>query len=154
MKKERNLKTRYAGRKWKLMEHHVSHLDPISMTVPDESMSLQEILRKHTSGMNTVETNYREGQYNDEDDFDAPDLEKLRDMDIHDRENYILLLQQKRKDAEEKIVAAKLKQMSDQDKKDAKADSSPDDSGPAKTPEAKPRKEGGTTDATKAKPKE
>lgn len=56
-----------------------------SITVPDESMSIQSILQKFTTGLD--QGIYREGQFHGG-DFDSPDLEKLRDADLFEKEQF------------------------------------------------------------------
>jgi len=59
----------------------------VSMTVPDEAMSIRDILDRFSRGMDPSVS--REGVYSpDSVDDDFPDLEKLRDSDLVDREEY------------------------------------------------------------------
>lgn len=70
-----------------LQESHIEHPTGASMTVPDESMSIRDILRKHVSGVRIADTMQREGVYYDG-DFDSPDVEKLRDEDLTVRDDF------------------------------------------------------------------
>ena len=67
-----------------------SHLFP-SVTVPDQSYSLTELLERHRQGILTDTEIMKEAQYMDEEftNFDSPDVEKLRDADLTEREEYI-----------------------------------------------------------------
>lgn len=70
-----------------------SHAEPTStepsMTVPDETISIREIVERFIRTGRTDERLERaEGGYMDEPDFDSPDLEKLRDSDLFDKEEY------------------------------------------------------------------
>lgn len=57
----------------------------LSMTVPDESMSVRTILEKFSRGMDPGLS--KDPVYGDE-NFDSPDMEKLRDSDLVDKEEF------------------------------------------------------------------
>lgn len=59
-----------------------------SMTVPDESYTIKELFERFARGQSTG-ARFREGSYNMDDrndDFDSPDLEKVKTMDPVDRD--------------------------------------------------------------------
>lgn len=66
----------------------MEHPSPISETVPDESMSMREIMARYTRGMRIDATLQREGSFDSGADFDSPDLEKLRDMDLVEKDEF------------------------------------------------------------------
>lgn len=61
------------------------HVDEKSMTIPDETYSIQELLTRHVRGMR-IDEHMRQGQFDESADFDSLDLEKLRDDDLHEKE--------------------------------------------------------------------
>lgn len=69
-----------------LLSQHIEAGGGESMTVPDESMSIREIMRKHVTGMRVMETLHRTGHYEDEVDFDSHDFEKVTKMDLSERQ--------------------------------------------------------------------
>lgn len=58
----------------------------VIMTVPDDSLSMRDILDKFSKGMDPSVS--RDVTYDGDANFDSPDLEKLRDSDLVDREEY------------------------------------------------------------------
>lgn len=70
-----------------LLDHHIEHPKGKSTTVPDEALSIADILQRSQNGLNpNVQMN---GDYNlgdDSEDFDAHDIEKLKQLDPYDRE--------------------------------------------------------------------
>lgn len=71
---------------FKLDKEDIEKSTGVSMTVPDESMSIETILKKFTTGLDPGV--YREGSYDSSATFDSPDLEKLREADLYDKEVY------------------------------------------------------------------
>lgn len=65
---------------------HMEHGDPVSVTLPDESYSIQELLDKFSTGLDPGV--FRQPSFDDGADFSSPDLEKLRDSDLVDKEEY------------------------------------------------------------------
>jgi len=57
----------------------------VSKTLPDESLTIEQIMARHTSGL-IPPIEKETSNYLDEPDFDSPDLEKLRDADLFERE--------------------------------------------------------------------
>lgn len=89
--------------------------DPVSVTVPDQAYSIQELLERHRQGILTDTGISREGFYPDgeeEPNFDDPDLEKLSNSDLVDKQQYLGELQD-RIDKGKKIDA---KRKSEKDK--------------------------------------
>lgn len=95
---------------FELSDHHMEKHVGKSMTVPDEAMSVREILLKHTQGLLSGEL-LREPQYGtaDVDDFDDYDVEKLQHADIFEREQEIENLARIIKDKEAAVKAAREK---------------------------------------------
>lgn len=73
-----------------LKSRHMESNSGELVTVPDESYTMQELVRRFTKGLDMGVT--RSVAYSSEDGsdvpFDAPDLHRLRDMDLVDREEY------------------------------------------------------------------
>lgn len=68
-----------------------SHLDP-SVTVPDQEYTIADLIKRHEQGLLTDLNISRPGVYTqtDEDNnFDVPDIEKIRDADINDQNEYM-----------------------------------------------------------------
>jgi hypothetical protein len=63
------------------MEHPTGE----SCTVPDENMSVREILERYSRGQK-IDGLGRQGVFDDTDDFDAYDQEKLKNEDLFDLE--------------------------------------------------------------------
>lgn len=63
--------------------------DPVSVTVPDETMSIREIMTRFVRGMPLGGNVMRDGKYEEHSDFDSPDLEKVRDMDFVERDELL-----------------------------------------------------------------
>lgn len=76
---------RRGGQQFELFSEDMEHPVGPSMTVPDQSMTVQEILMKFTSGMDPGVV--REGVYSDTEDFDDLDLSQVNSMDLVDRED-------------------------------------------------------------------
>lgn len=55
-----------------------------SLSVPNEAYTIREIMEKHTHGINLGID--RQGIYEDEVDFDSPDMRKVKELDLYDRE--------------------------------------------------------------------
>lgn len=91
---------------------HHSAVDPVSVTVPDQSMTIQEIVFRFRRGMPVSVANNEGAYYGDE---DLPDLE---DMDLADREEAVKAARAVRKDIEGRLKTldeqrAKLKKEAD-----------------------------------------
>lgn len=81
--------------------------DP-SMTVPDDSYSIKELLEKHIRGSRIDDTLYRpEGGYADGADYDSEDLEKLQHLDLFDREEKLTELKELQKQQEQSLKQQK-----------------------------------------------
>lgn len=59
-----------------------------SETVPDETMTVQEIIKKYVTNQRIDVGLKREGAYNDG-DFDDMDMEKVNDMDLFEKEELL-----------------------------------------------------------------
>lgn len=75
-----------AQHEFELLPHHIEHPEGESMTVPDESMTIREIMRKHVSGMRVKEALFREGFYEDTEDFDSPDFSEISRLDFTEKD--------------------------------------------------------------------
>lgn len=76
---------KYIGKAWPTPSKGVDYSDEIVITVPDQSMSLQEILERFTRGESLpIEHEGSEG----ETDLGF-DLEKMRSVDLVDRQEFI-----------------------------------------------------------------
>jgi len=65
---------------WKFLPEHYEKANPETKTVPDEAVSIQELLKRHAQGITGGE--YRQGYYHDTEDYDAEDMEKLVQADL------------------------------------------------------------------------
>ncbi|AZL83023.1 hypothetical protein [Apis mellifera associated microvirus 36] len=63
--------------------------DKPSETVPNEAMSIQEILTRYAKGLNPGTTAIREAKYDPEASHDSPDLEKLKHADLYEKEEFM-----------------------------------------------------------------
>lgn len=73
---------------FKLKAEHKNFNTQPSQTVPDETLTVRQIMEKHVRHQRIADDLIRTPVYNDHDDFDAPDLEKVRDMDLFEREEF------------------------------------------------------------------
>lgn len=76
-----------------LPEHCEDYTGQESMTVPDETLTIRQIVDKHIRGQEIADELMRTPVNIDDQDFDDEDLEKVEQMDLADRENLKLLLQ-------------------------------------------------------------
>lgn len=67
--------------------HTMEHNDAPSLTVPNETLTLREILDKHTRGL--VPPIERSGSFDPAADFDSDDLEKLRTADLSEVQDFM-----------------------------------------------------------------
>lgn len=59
-----------------------------SVTVPGESMSIHEMLRRHGSGL-IDSSAYRTGHYDDDPDYDDIDMNQVKDLDLFEKEEIL-----------------------------------------------------------------
>lgn len=62
-----------------------------SETVPDQAISISELLRRHLTGT-LVDVAAKVGYFNEDDgplDHDSPDMEKLRHLDLQEKHEFI-----------------------------------------------------------------
>jgi len=125
------------------------------MTVPDDALSIKQILAKHVNGMKIAEQLYRTPVYDSGADFDSPDLEEVQRMDMVDRAELAELtrleVEKKKADlqAAKKAIEDKLKQKDPKDPKkpeEASGEEPEVHERKAKKTQANVKKEGGTTD--------
>lgn len=71
---------------WKLGFEHMEHNDNPSLTVPNEAMSIKEILRKFQKGLNVKDQMMRNAVYvdGDLDDLDLSEVMRGSEMDRRD----------------------------------------------------------------------
>lgn len=72
---------------------HISHVGSESKTVPDDSMSMKEIVTRFTRGQK-LDGMYREPIYDSGANFDSQDLEALSRMDAMEMAQYQDILKQ------------------------------------------------------------
>jgi len=100
---------------WVLQEHHLEHPTGVSMTVPDQSMSIRYLFEKHVDGR------HYEGTYDDEADFDSEDLSKLGSEDpLLEIDDF--LKAQRRRTHSLKVKAEKLQAQEAEEKQKLEAD--------------------------------
>lgn len=97
-------KTRFnpLKRDWKLKPEYCETPVGESLTVPDETLTIREIVEKHVRGQRIADTLMRTPVYNESADFDDEDIEKLRDSDLYEREEIKQMHKQKIEDFKEK----------------------------------------------------
>lgn len=80
-----------------------------SMTVPDMGYTIQELIERHRSGLLTDLA--QPAIYYDDQDFDSPDVEKLKHQDLQDQHEFIQNSKQQIKlfNKQQKEAAAKAK---------------------------------------------
>jgi len=76
-----------------LPEHCEDYTGQISLTVPDETLTIRQIVEKHIRGQEIADELMRTPINIEDSDFDNDDLEKVEQMDLADRENLKLSLQ-------------------------------------------------------------
>lgn len=76
-----------------------------SQTLPNETMSVAEMLRKHIQGQRIPDTLYREPAYDSGASLDSEDLEKMKHMDLFEKEEYSRQLAVKM-EADDKAIKA------------------------------------------------
>lgn len=116
-------------RGWVLGAQHLEHPVGISRTVPDETLSVKEIMQKFVRGMPQVAGGLvREGSWRDEKDIDIDDfdLEEIERMDIVERQELAEQLAIVNKEKLERIkklqeAARKAKEEADAKDKEFKA---------------------------------
>lgn len=59
-----------------------ANTDP-SMTIPGESYTIRELIKRHSQGM--TDNNQHHGEYQEEVDHNDPDIQKLQRIDMVDR---------------------------------------------------------------------
>lgn len=69
---------------WVLSQSHLEHPKGVSMTVPDESLTVKEILERFRRGQ-PLSIHTRDTLYDPDSNFDSQDLEEVSRMDITDR---------------------------------------------------------------------
>lgn len=89
----------------------MSHEEP-SITQPDQAYTIEQLMDRHRKGILTDLQIQKEAIFYDEMDFDSPDVEKLKDMDIQDRvefvENQKEMIQNFKDEVDQKRAAEKL----------------------------------------------
>ncbi|WNK13172.1 MAG: hypothetical protein [Microvirus sp.] len=101
-----------------------SHMETnvgVSETVPDDTLTIKQIMLKHVRGMQIEDSMYRTPMYDDDANFDSPDLEALGRLDLTERHEMAQQLKQQNEESEAdlktKIQAAKAAKKAERDKK-------------------------------------
>lgn len=71
-----------------MRESDFEKVNPVSVTVPDESMTIKQIVDRFTKGQTMPIGDVKDPSYVPDVDFDSEDLEKVKDMDLHDLQEY------------------------------------------------------------------
>lgn len=93
-----------AHHQFRLKPEHMEHPTGVSMTVPDETLTIRQILEKHVRGMKIAEELYKQPMYDSGADFDSEDLESVSRIDLFERE-----LMAERQKENVKVLKDKLK---------------------------------------------
>lgn len=92
----------------------------VSETVPNEALSIKEILRRFTKGM-PLDVLEKEGAYDEHASFDSIDLEKLKHADLYEQMEVLdkmkLVAQEKRKELDDEL-ARQVKERLDKEKEE------------------------------------
>jgi len=101
-----NLSMYFLKNPWTYKESQESFEKPNtqpSLTQPNEALTVQDIVDRHTRGMNIGATLYR-APFNDEGaNFDSDDLEKVGSVDLVEHEVFVQKQAQRVKDLESKV---------------------------------------------------
>lgn len=106
-------------RSFVLQERHKEKFSLPSKTVPNETLSIRQIMEKHVKGMRIADTLARQPAYDSGADFDSHDLEKLKHLDLHERSLIVdelrvqSALQKKKIEDDQKAAAAREKEKTD-----------------------------------------
>lgn len=92
-------------REWVLSQSHLEHPKGVSMTVPDESLTIKEILERFRRGQ-PLSIHTRDVLYDPESNFDSQDLEEVSRMDITDRSQLAQELRIRNEQAKADLQAA------------------------------------------------
>lgn len=123
-----------------------------SLTVPDETLTVKQIMQKHVRGQRIAEEMMKTPVFDDQADFDSHDLSKVEGMDLFEREELMEANKQKIADLKEKEKLFLEKQK--KQKKAAEADRSSDQQGSAGDgPSSRARKLSENDDEADAKQK-
>lgn len=71
---------------FRLLPEHKEKTTGPSLTVPDETLSIKEIVEKHVRGQRIADQLMRTPIYDSGADFDSDDLEKVKQMDLVDQD--------------------------------------------------------------------
>lgn len=85
MQKTELRKTIIRQRDYEMLPHHYETIEGVSVTVPNESMSIQEIMTKHVRGID-MSIMARTPAYDSGASFDSDDIEKLQHQDIFEKQ--------------------------------------------------------------------
>jgi len=94
-------------RVYALKAEHMSTIVGPSETVPDDALTIKQIIQKHTQGMPIPPSKIREGAYNGG-DFDSPDLESLSRLDLADKHEYAETLREQNEAKIAELKSAKI----------------------------------------------
>lgn len=89
----------------------------VSMTVPDESLSVRNIIDRFTRGQGSGVA-VREGYYDPSPDLDSPDIDKLDHMDLIDRDEFAEVNRATKERLEKEIADDKKRKAEEKKKRD------------------------------------
>lgn len=75
-------------RVYRLTVAHMTVPQGVSETVPDDTLTIKQILAKHVRGMEIAETEFKTPVWNGDDDYDSPDLEAVNRMDLAEKHEF------------------------------------------------------------------
>lgn len=104
-------------RNFELKLEHTETPKGVSLTVPDETLTIRQILEKYTRGLDLAAQMAKEPIYDDTDDFDREDLEQITRSDFSERQE---LLEQLKLD-----IDIKRKQLADLEQESQPAQDTP-----------------------------
>lgn len=128
---------------WKIQDRHRERIrDKVSMTVPDESMSIRTLVEKYVRGQRLDESLYRESSYDSGATLDSHDLSKIKGLDPTEKEEILTQVKRDVRKHEIEIEAQKQKAAkAKKEREDAEATARHEGSKPYEKQSAK----GGTT---------
>lgn len=133
---------------FRLLPEHKEHPKGPSMTVPDETLSIKEIVAKHIRGQAIADQLMREPMYDSgivgddrDSDFDSEDLMKVRDMDLAEQDEIKLSHREKIEEFKEKHKVFSKNKKEEEKQRQGKARSTTEEADEPKPPKKKATKE-------------
>lgn len=119
MKKTKNVYRKSYG--FVLGFEDVEHPDPNSEAIPGQSLTIEEILKRHLRGQLITGVSSKPPQFNGQEDFSDIDITKNPDFDLTDLENEVSLIEEKVRAQKERIALAKKAKEDEAKRKDDEA---------------------------------